>query len=174
MALWARLNGSSESSTATVLLDMTSLDTPSRHRGPGRYVRELARGLSELSPVELGGVRVLGLTHLGLGGAYRVTDDIAAFDGSVGLPAPAPKDHYLWAYARRVALWRAVRAIDPSAVHLGDPNATPLFMGLTNTKKIVTCHDAIPARYPSKYFGGEARTSSSPSATRRARTPARS
>jgi len=140
-------------STMTVLLDLTSLDTPSRHRGPGRYVRELARGLSELSPAELGGIKVIGLTHLGLGGAYRVTDEIAGFEGSAGLPAPAPKDHYHWAYARRVALWRAVRAIAPSAVHLGDPNSTPLFMGLTHCKKIVTCHDAIPARYPSKYFG---------------------
>jgi glycosyltransferase involved in cell wall biosynthesis len=26
-------------------------------------------------------------------------------------------------------------------------------MGLTHTKKVVTCHDAIPARYPSRYFG---------------------
>jgi glycosyltransferase involved in cell wall biosynthesis len=137
----------------TVLLDLTSLDTPSRHRGPGRYVRELARGLAELPPAELGGIRVIGLTHLGLGGSYRVTDEIAAFHGSAGLPSPAPKDHYHWAYARRVALWRAVRAIGPGAVHLGDPNSTPLFMGLTHTKKVVTCHDAIPARYPSRYFG---------------------
>jgi glycosyltransferase involved in cell wall biosynthesis len=26
-------------------------------------------------------------------------------------------------------------------------------MGLSRAKKIVTCHDAIPARYPSRYFG---------------------
>jgi glycosyltransferase involved in cell wall biosynthesis len=147
------LSADAAQSTRTVLLDLTSLDTPSRHRGPGRYVRELARGLSELSPAELGGIRVIGLTYLGLGGAYRVTDDIAGFEGSAGLPAPAPKDHYHWAYARRMGLWRVVRAIDPDAVHLGDPNSTPLLMGLTHTKKIVTCHDAIPARYPSRYFG---------------------
>jgi glycosyltransferase involved in cell wall biosynthesis len=137
----------------TVLLDLTSLDTPSRHRGPGRYVRELARGLSELSPAEGRGLHVLGLTRLGLGGSFELTEDIAAFEGSTGLPAPAPKDHYRWAYARRLSLWRAVRAIAPAAVHLGDPNSTPLLMGLTNCKKIVTCHDAIPARYPSRYFG---------------------
>jgi glycosyltransferase involved in cell wall biosynthesis len=147
------LQAAAARSPLTVLLDLTSLDTPSRHRGPGRYVRELARGLAELSDSELGGVKVLGLTYLGLGGSFRVTDDIAGFQGSAGLPAPAPKDHYHWAYARRVALWRAVRSIGPAAVHLGDPNSTPLFMGLTNCKKIVTCHDAIPARYPSRYFG---------------------
>lgn len=153
MAGWAGLQVESALSRKTVLLDLTSLDTPSRHRGPGRYVRELARGLAELSAEELGGVKVIGLTYLGLGGSYRVTEDIAGFEGSAGLRAPAQKDHYHWAYARRVALWRAVRAIGPAAVHLGDPNSTPLLMGLTNCKKIVTCHDAIPARYPSRYFG---------------------
>jgi len=137
----------------TVLLDLTSLDTPSRHRGPGRYVRELARGLSELASGELDGVKILALTRLGLGGSFEVTDDIAGFEGSADLTSPAPKDHYRWAFARRVALWRAVRAIDPGAVHLGDPNSTPLLMGFTHAKKIVTCHDAIPARYPSRYFG---------------------
>ena len=28
------------------------------------------------------------------------------------------------------------------------PHATPLFMGRTSCKKIVTCHDTIPARFP--------------------------
>ncbi|HMA95586.1 MAG TPA: hypothetical protein VKP30_23010, partial [Polyangiaceae bacterium] len=40
----------------TLLLDLTSLDTPSRTRGSGRYVRELAVGLSRLSPAERSGV----------------------------------------------------------------------------------------------------------------------
>jgi glycosyltransferase involved in cell wall biosynthesis len=136
-----------------VLLDLTSLDTPARDRGHGRYVRVLARGLAELPRAELGPLRILALTHLELNGAYKVTDDITAFHGSPELSAPGPKDHYHWAYARRIALWRAVRAIGASAVHLGDPNATPLFIGLTGCKKIVTCHDTIPARYPDVYFG---------------------
>jgi glycosyltransferase involved in cell wall biosynthesis len=136
-----------------VLLDLTSLDTPARDRGHGRYVRVLARGLAELPRAELGSLEVLALTHLGLDGSYRVTDDITAFHGSPELAAPGPRDHYRWAYARRFGLWRAVRAIGASAVHLGDPNATPLFIGLTTCKKIVTCHDAIPARYPDVYFG---------------------
>ncbi len=136
-----------------VLLDLTSLDTPARDRGHGRYVRVLARGLAELPRAELGTLEILALTHLGLSGDYRVTDDITAFHGSPELSAPGPKDHYRWAYARRVALWRAVRAIGASAVHLGDPNATPLFIGLTRCKKIVTCHDTIPARFPDVYFG---------------------
>jgi glycosyltransferase involved in cell wall biosynthesis len=136
-----------------VLLDLTSLDTPARDRGHGRYVRVLARGLAELPRGELGGIEVLALTHLGLDGSYRVTDDITAFHGSPQLSAPGPREHYRWAYARRFGLWRAVSAIGAAAVHLGDPNATPLFIGLTKCKKIVTCHDTIPARYPDVYFG---------------------
>jgi len=137
----------------TVLLDQTSLDTPARDRGHGRYVRELSRGLAELSSSERGGLAFQALTHLDVGGAYRVTDDITSFQGSPELTSPAAKDHYRWAYARRFALWRAVRSIGAAAVHLGDPNCTPLLMSLTKCKKIVTCHDTIPARYPSRYFG---------------------
>jgi glycosyltransferase involved in cell wall biosynthesis len=136
-----------------VLLDQTSLDTPARNRGHGRYVRVLAQGLAELPKEELGQIELKALTKLGLDGSYEVTDDITAFRGSEDLPLPSAKDHYHWAYARRLALWRAVRAIGASAVHLGDPNATPLFVGMTDCKKVVTCHDTIPARYPERYFG---------------------
>jgi glycosyltransferase involved in cell wall biosynthesis len=140
-------------SNLKVLLDLTSLDTPARDRGHGRYVRVLARGLAELPRTELGQLEILALTHLGLDGSYRVTDDITAFHGSPELIAPGPRDHYHWAYARRLGLWRAVRAIGASAVHLGDPNASPLFIGLTKCKKVLTCHDTIPARFPHVYFG---------------------
>jgi glycosyltransferase involved in cell wall biosynthesis len=136
-----------------VLLDQTSLDTPARNRGHGRYVRVLARGLAELPREALGSIELKALTRLGLDGSYEVSDDITAFQGSEDVPLPSSKDHYHWAYARRLALWRAVKAIGASAVHLGDPNATPLFVGLTKCKKVVTCHDTIPARYPERYFG---------------------
>jgi glycosyltransferase involved in cell wall biosynthesis len=136
----------------TVLLDLTSLDTPSRNRGHGRYARELALGLAELRQSDRGGLSFLALTHLSLGGTYRVTDEIASFEGTPGQPSPGPKEHYRWAYARRLGLFRALRKIRADAVHLPDPNASPLLMSLTQCKKIVTCHDLIPARYPSVYF----------------------
>jgi glycosyltransferase involved in cell wall biosynthesis len=136
----------------TVLLDLTSLDTPSRNRGHGRYVRELALGLAELPESDRGQLEFLALTHLSLGGSYRITDDIAGFEGTPGQPSPGPKEHYRWAYARRFGLVRALRKIGAGAVHLADPNASPLLMSLTQCKKIVTCHDVIPARYPSIYF----------------------
>jgi glycosyltransferase involved in cell wall biosynthesis len=49
-------------------------------------------------------------------------------------------------------LWRALRSIRPDAVHLGDPNSTPLLTQLTRAKRVVTCHDAIPLRFPDRYF----------------------
>jgi glycosyltransferase involved in cell wall biosynthesis len=137
----------------TLLFDLTSLDTPSRTRGPGRYVRDLARGLSRLPAAALSGIRILGLTKLGFDGSHEVTSDIGSFAGSPNLPAPSPRDHYKWAYARRVALWRAARRQGAAAVHLGDPHATPLFMRLASCKTIVTCHDAIPVRFPERYMG---------------------
>jgi glycosyltransferase involved in cell wall biosynthesis len=136
----------------TLLLDLTSLDTPSRTRGPGRYVRDLARGLSRLPADALGGLRLLGLTKLGFDGSYDVTSDVGSFAGSSDIPSPTSRDHYRWAYARRLALWRAVRGIGAAAVHLGDPHATPLLMRLSSCKTIVTCHDAIPVRFPSRYM----------------------
>jgi glycosyltransferase involved in cell wall biosynthesis len=137
----------------TVLLDLTSLDTPSRNRGHGRYVRELALGLDELPPSERGELNFLALTHLNLAGAHRITEEIAAFEGTPGQPSPGPQEHYRWAYARRFGLFRALRQLDVAAVHLADPNASPLLMSLTRCKKVVTCHDVIPARYPKIYFG---------------------
>ena len=76
--------------------------------------------------------------------SYEVTDDITSFQGSADVPTPSSKDQYRWAYARRLALWRAVRADGASAVDLGDPSATPLFVGLTHCKKVITCHDPNP------------------------------
>lgn len=141
----------------TVLLDLTSLNTPSRTRGHGRYVRELALGLAELPASHTAGLEFLALTDLSLSGAHQVTSDIGRFEGAPSRfsksPSPGPKDHYRWAYARRLGLARALRKTGAGVVHLGDPNATPLFMSLTHCRKVVTCHDVIPARYPAIYFG---------------------
>ena len=137
----------------TLLIDLTSLDTPSRRRGFGRYVRDLAVGLSRLAPAELGELRLLGLTHLGLTGEYRVTEQLDSFNGSPEIPVPTARDHYRWAYRRRLGLFRAAKNIGADAVHLGDAHATPLLMGLAHCRRIVTCHDAIPMHFPRRYMG---------------------
>jgi glycosyltransferase involved in cell wall biosynthesis len=116
-------------------------------------VHALATGLARLPKSALGGVRVLGLTHLGFDGSFRVTEDLASFAGSPSLPSPTPRDHYHWAYAIRLALFRAARKIGADAVHLGDPHATPLLMPLAGCRRIVTCHDAIPMHFPERYMG---------------------
>jgi glycosyltransferase involved in cell wall biosynthesis len=136
-----------------LLLDLTPLDSPTRHRGNGRYLRELARGLAALPPNELRGLDLLALTHLDFTGGFRISDDLTSFHGSPTLPSPTSRDHYHWTYARRLALWRAARRTDARAVHLGDPNATPLLMQLTSCRRILTCHDTIPLRYPRRYMG---------------------
>jgi len=64
-----------------LLLDLTPLDTPSGPRGIGRYIRELALGLSELPPEELEGVEIIGLTSLEWTGEYKTTRDIASYRG---------------------------------------------------------------------------------------------
>src|SRR3954466_11139666 len=138
--------------TKTVLYDLTPLDTPSRIRGIGRYVRQLAVGLSRLSQQELGGARLVGLTRLGWNGDYELTENLASFEGSPTIPNPGQGDHYRFTYQRRLALFRAVRRIGASLVHLGDPNATPLFMGLSGCKRLVTCHDVIALQFPDRYF----------------------
>jgi glycosyltransferase involved in cell wall biosynthesis len=146
--------------TRTVVYDLTPLDTQSRYRGHGRYLRDLARGLAKLPASERAGIRLLGLTHLHADGSYRVTEDLASFEGSPELPAPTHLDHHRWAYKRRLVLWRALRALAADVVHLGDSTGVPLFLSLARagrlagrTRKIVTCHDLTPAHWPDRYFG---------------------
>src|SRR5690348_8964196 len=43
--------------------------------------------------------------------------------------------------------------MDADAVHICDPHATPLFFGWTGCRKIVTCHDLVPTKFPEHYFG---------------------
>jgi glycosyltransferase involved in cell wall biosynthesis len=38
-------------------------------------------------------------------------------------------------------------------VHVCDPHATPLFLGLSGCSKIVTCYDLVPTKFPQHYFG---------------------
>jgi glycosyltransferase involved in cell wall biosynthesis len=136
-----------------ILFDLTPLDTPSGPRGIGRYIRELALGLSALPKEELGDVELVGLTSLTWSGDYRITDDIGSYRGGARSEAPTESDFYEWAWRQRVALWRAAGRVGAAAVHVPDPHATPLFLGWAGCKRIVTCHDLVPTRFPDRYFG---------------------
>jgi glycosyltransferase involved in cell wall biosynthesis len=138
-----------------LLVDLTPFDTPSRMRGIGRYIRELALGLTELPARELEGIELLGLTSLGWTGEARVTADLASFEGSPALTRPDERDSYRWAYRQRVALWRALRRLRVDAFHQTDHHATPLLMGWSGAKRIATCHDLVGSRFPEHYFGAK-------------------
>ena len=136
-----------------LLVDLTPLDTPSRQRGIGRYIRELAIGLQALPESALEGIELLGLTSFGWTGRFSVTRDLASFEGDPRIAAPTESDFLRWAWRYRVALWRSLRAIGADALHVTDAHATPLLQWATGTKKIVTCHDLIPLRFPEQYLG---------------------
>jgi glycosyltransferase involved in cell wall biosynthesis len=141
--------------TKTVVVDLTPLATPTRLRGIGRYLRTLALGLSRLPSAETRGLRLVALTGLDLLGRCAWTDDFSrAADAVEARPFPTAADRYRWAYARRVALWSAVRKVGADLVHLGDPNATPLTPPHgERCRRIVTCHDLIELQFPKIYFG---------------------
>lgn len=134
-----------------LLLDLTALDTPSRQRGIGRYIRELALGLRSLARDELDDVEVLGLTSFGWTGRFSVTHDVGSFEGDPRIASPTELDSIRWNWRLRMALWRTLRSVGADAIHLPDPHATPWFQSSTGTKKIVTCHDLIPLRFPDRY-----------------------
>jgi len=136
----------------TVVLDMTPLDTDSRLRGFGRYVLTLARGLAALPASERGGLRLLGLTHLGWDGSYKVTDRLDSWSGEADVKSDPVRQHFAWAYRRRVALSIALRRMGADLVHLATPDATPLAMWASGCKKLVTCHDLIDLRWPDQYL----------------------
>ncbi len=136
----------------TILFDLCPLDTQSRGRGIGRYVRDLAIGLSRIPASSRSDLRIIGLTRVGWTGGYRITEDLEAFNGNSDVPHPGTWDKYRFTYSRRLALWAVARRLGADAIHLGDPNATPLLMGLSGCKSIVTCHDLIPSRFPDRYF----------------------
>lgn len=136
-----------------LVLDLTPLDTPSRPRGIGRYLRELALGLSELPARELSGIDVVALTGVDQLGRPRISHDLTSFEGSPEMPSPTEADFYRWAWRHRFVAWNAARTLGAAAVHFGDPHATPLFFALSGAKRIVTCHDIVPTRYPERYFG---------------------
>ena len=79
--------------------------------------------------------------------------DIGGFLERSGTTLLESRDYYSWAYRQRVAMWRAAKRLHADAVHLCDPHATPRLLGLAGTKKIVTCHDIVPTRFPAHYFG---------------------
>ncbi len=135
-----------------VLVDMTALNTPSRERGIGRYVKSLCRALAqrdEWSEAEgaIPPLQIAGLTrHRGtLAGAV---DDSLQFagDASIRVSSAQYQRHKL---ERRVFLGSLARQSGARLLHLPDPPGTPIDMRLP---RIVTCHDLIPLVLAKQYL----------------------
>lgn len=127
---------------ADVLIDMTAMDTPSRQRGIGRYVRGLCDALVRLAPGR--GVSLTGLRRL-RGGA--VLDPSLRYEGdpALRLTSLGYQRHKL---ERRLLLGAATRQAGARLLHLPDPPGTPLDM---RVPRVVSCHDLIPLVLHERY-----------------------
>jgi glycosyltransferase involved in cell wall biosynthesis len=133
----------------TALLDLSVLSTAARTRGIGRYVGDLARGISRVQHTTAD-LRVLGIERLSWLGTAAVTEDlVGAVERLTGRENPIVT-HASWAYRVRLGLSSAARALSPDLVHTGHPNATPLRR--LGCPRVTTCHDLIPLRYPDRYL----------------------
>jgi glycosyltransferase involved in cell wall biosynthesis len=129
-----------------VLLDMTALNTGSRERGIGRYVRSLclalsdrARWLHEYPGLPGAALELSGLTrHLGQSeGALDPTLQFAG-DYSIKTSSLRYQRHKL---ERRLFMGGLLQRMNCRLVHLPDPPGTPFDR---RQRRIVTCHDLIP------------------------------
>jgi glycosyltransferase involved in cell wall biosynthesis len=129
-----------------VLIDMTALNTPSRERGIGRYVRSLCLELARRDdwldsyPGRPGaGLELAGLVrHRGtLEGALDFTLGFGG-DFSIETSGLQYQRHKL---ERRVFMGGLLERAACRLAHLPDPPGTPLNR---RQRRIVTCHDLIP------------------------------
>lgn len=129
-----------------VLVDMTALNTGSRERGIGRYVRSLCLALAAREswlpkyPGLLGAqLSISGLVrHLGkTEGALDPTLQFAG-DYSIKTSSSRYQRHKL---ERRVFMGGLLKRMNSRLVHLPDPPGTPIDR---RQRRIVTCHDLIP------------------------------
>jgi len=130
-----------------VLLDLTPLDTPSRYRGIGRYVRGLARALAALPATPQPGLTVAGLIRSRPGRGPLVAPTLR-YAGDPARP-PGWLDYATYLAGRRVALGTLAHSAGARLLHLTDPRGT-LLDG--RTPRLVTCHDLIPLLFPEEYL----------------------
>ncbi|HYP74755.1 MAG TPA: glycosyltransferase family 1 protein [Polyangiaceae bacterium] len=135
-----------------VLVDMTALNTPSRERGIGRYVKHLCRALAERDTwpeTDLPGprLRIAGLVRH-RGSASDAVDESLQFAGDPRISVST------WQYQRhklerRLFLGSLARRVGPKLLHLPDPPGTPIDQ---RQPRIVTCHDLIPLVLAKQYL----------------------
>jgi glycosyltransferase involved in cell wall biosynthesis len=137
-----------------VLIDMTALNTESRERGIGRYVRGLCSALSvrERWLPEYPGLPGAQLTISGLvrhrGQVEGAQDPSLTFAGDYGIDTSGA--HYQrHKLERRLFMGGLLKRAGSRLVHLPDPPGTPFDR---RQPRIVTCHDLIPLMLGGKYL----------------------
>jgi glycosyltransferase involved in cell wall biosynthesis len=129
-----------------VLIDMTALNTPSRERGIGRYVRNLCLALAarQAWPSEPAEGAGRGLSIEGLvrhrGALAGAVDPSLQFSGDLSI-AVSSLQYQRHKLERRLFLGGLARRTGARLLHLPDPPGTPIDGRLP---RIVTCHDLIP------------------------------
>jgi glycosyltransferase involved in cell wall biosynthesis len=131
---------------ARVLVDLGILATQTRARGIGRYVAELARGLSAQSG-QASDIELHFLEGFAAGGKAIVSRDAEA--AIQRLSAAPIVSRARWAYPIRLFAGRAAHDVGAGLLHLPAPGVTPLARG--GALRVVTCHDLIPYRHPDRY-----------------------
>lgn len=137
-----------------VLVDMTALNTSSRERGIGRYVRSLCLALSKRANWlhKYPGVPGAALSISGLvrhRGSREGAEDptlLFAGDPSVDTAGLHYQKHKL---ERRLFMGGLLRKMQSRLVHLPDPPGTPIDR---RQRRIVTCHDLIPLVLAKSYL----------------------
>ncbi len=120
-----------------VLIDMTALNTPSRERGIGRYVKGLCRALAARANP---GEPELAALVKHRGRVAAAVDPTLQFSGDASIRVSD------WQYQRhklerRLFLGSLAKRTGTKILHLPDPPGTPLDM---RVPRVVTCHDLIP------------------------------
>jgi len=120
-----------------VLIDMTALNTPSRERGIGRYVKGLCRALAlrtRRDDLQLTGL----VRHRGrVAGALDPTLQFTG-DPSIRVSDLQYQRHKM---ERRLFLGSLAKRTGTRILHLPDPPGTPIDQ---RVPRVVTCHDLIP------------------------------
>lgn len=137
-----------------VLLDMTALNTSSRERGIGRYVRNLCLALAERSswlerhPGLPGAqLKIVGLTRH-FGAPEGALDPTLRFRGN-GAAETGGLRYQRHKLERRLLLGALLKRVPSRLVHLPDPPGTPFERP---PRRVVTCHDLIPLVLAKEYL----------------------
>jgi glycosyltransferase involved in cell wall biosynthesis len=127
-----------------VLVDLTSLDSPSRYSGTGRYVFELGLALGALSPSERAGLSFGALTALE---GPEPTGPL----GWPGSPELRYEHELAWLTRRRLHLPFTLRRLRPRLFHVPYQMGTPRG---SFVPRVVSCLDLVPLVLHQDYLAG--------------------